>query len=69
MKKFAARMKELRIKAGFTSAEDFAYEKGIDRAQWGKWERGQIEPRLFNIFRICDALGVTPAEFFSKGFK
>lgn len=36
LKKLGLRIKELRIKNGFTNYEYFAYENGISRAQYGR---------------------------------
>ena len=39
-KKLGNRLKQLRIKKGYTNYEYFAYEHNIGRAQYGKYETG-----------------------------
>jgi transcriptional regulator with XRE-family HTH domain len=68
IKKIGARIKALRIKAGYSSYETFAYEKGIDRAQYGKYERG-ADMRTSSIIRVLKMLDVTIQEFYSEGFE
>jgi transcriptional regulator with XRE-family HTH domain len=62
------RIKQLRIKAGYTSYETFAFENDIHRAQFGRYENG-TDLRLSSLFRVLKALGVSPKEFFSEGFE
>ena len=61
------RIKQLRVKKGYTSYEIFAFENGINRAQFGRYERGE-DLRYSSLLKVCDALGVTVKEFFSEGF-
>ena len=68
LKRLGARIKQLRIKAGYTSYEYFAYEHNISRAQFGRYENGQ-DIRFSTLIRIVDAFGMTLEEFFSEGFK
>lgn len=65
--KLGDRIKKLRIKKGYTSYEIFAFENGINRAQFGRYERGE-DLRYSSLLKVCDALGVTIKEFFSDGF-
>ena len=61
------RLKELRIKNGYTNYEYFAFENGLGRSQYGKYEKGgniQFDT-LINIIKIH---GMTVKEFFSEGF-
>ena len=62
------RIKAFRKKAGYTSSEKFAYDKGINRSQYGKYEVG-INMRYKTLMKIIKALDTTPAEFFSEGFE
>lgn len=61
------RIKELRIKKGFTNSEFFAYENEINRSQYGKYERGE-DMRVSSLFKIVEAHGITLKEFFNEGF-
>ena len=63
----AKRIRELRIKQGFSNYEYFAYENEIPRAQYGRYEKGE-DLRFTSLIKIIKAFGMTPKEFFSKGF-
>lgn len=62
-KKIGNRIKQLRLKAGYTSAEKFAYENEISRAQYARYERG-VDMQISSLLRILIAHNVTLAEFF-----
>ena len=68
IQKLAKRIKELRIKQGFTSYEYFAYDKGFSRSQYGRYEKGE-DLRYSSLMKLIEAFGMTPSEFFSDGFK
>ena len=65
--KIGKRLKKLRKSAGYTSSEKFAYEKDINRSQYGKYEAG-MDMRMSTFLKLIDLLGVSPSEFFSEGF-
>lgn len=67
LKKLGARIKEIRIKKGYTSYEYFAYEHNISRAQFGRYERGE-DLRFSTLAKIITAFEMTFEEFFSEGF-
>jgi hypothetical protein len=67
LKKLGSRIKELRIKKGYSSYEYFAYEHNISRAQFGRYEQGQ-DLRYSSLVKIVNAFGMTMNEFFSEGF-
>jgi transcriptional regulator with XRE-family HTH domain len=67
LKKLGNRIKVLRIARGYTSYEYFAYEHGISRAQFGRYEQGQ-DLRFSSLIRILNAFGITYQEFFSEDF-
>jgi transcriptional regulator with XRE-family HTH domain len=58
---FEQRVRELRAEAGL-SQEEFAHRVGLDRTYVGGVERGERNLGLDNIYRLADALGVTPRE-------
>lgn len=63
------RIKYLRKKNGFKSAELFAYDIEISRVGMSKYESGAFDDiRMRTLLKIIDGLGVTPNEFFSVGF-
>ena len=63
LKKFGARVRALRKKAGF-SQEDFALEIGLDRTYMGGIERGERNVALLNIRKIARGLHITEKELF-----
>jgi transcriptional regulator with XRE-family HTH domain len=66
--KLGARIKQLRKEAGFTSAEDFAYQYSFPRSGYGKIEQGKnIE--FYTLIKILNCHGISYPEFFSKGFE
>ncbi len=67
LQKIGKRIKDLRIKAGYTSYEYFAYEHDIPRAQFGRYEQGQ-DLRFSSLVKVINAFGMTVKEFFSEGF-
>lgn len=67
LKRLGKRIKELRVKAGYTSYEYFAYEHDIPRAQFGRYEQGK-DLRFSSLVKIANAFGMTLKEFFNEGF-
>ncbi len=67
--KVGKKIKSLRKKGGFTSAELFAYDIEISRVGMSKYETGAFDDmRLRTLLKIIDGLGMTPKDFFSEGF-
>jgi transcriptional regulator with XRE-family HTH domain len=68
LNKIGLRMKEIRKEKGYKNYEAFAYEKGLPRAQYGKYERGGEDANmtLVNLIKILDAFDMTLEEFFSS---
>lgn len=64
----AARIKALRKAGGYTSAEIFAFKNNFNRSQYIAYETGLSDLRLSTLHRICQAHGITLAEFFQEGF-
>tara|TARA_R110000868_G_scaffold411785_1_gene710589 strand:+ start:71832 stop:72131 length:300 start_codon:yes stop_codon:yes gene_type:complete len=58
---FADRVRSLRLSAE-KSQEDFAAMANIDRATFGKLERGLINPSLLTLARIAVALEISLAQ-------
>ncbi len=65
--KLGERIKQLRKQRGYSNHEQFAFERGIARAQYGKYERG-IGMNFSTIVKIAAAMEISLAEFFSEGF-
>ena len=64
----AKRIKELRLKKGYTNYEYFAYENNLPRAQYGRYEKGE-DLRFSSLIKIIKAFNITPQEFFSEGLE
>lgn len=67
-KKLWERIRQLRLKKGYTSYEYFAYDHHISRAQFGRYEKGQ-DLRFTSLLKVFNALQSTLEEFFSEGFE
>ena len=61
--KVSKRFKELRIQAGYSSQETFAYDKELNRVQYWRVEKGS-NITLTTFFKLLDVHKLTPKEFF-----
>lgn len=64
-KKIGARITQLRKDAGYSSQEAFAYEVGIARGQYYKYELG-VNMELASLYKIMRFLKVSPKDFFGE---
>lgn len=67
LKQLGNRLKDLRIKKGYTNYEYFAFENNIGRAQYGKYETGG-NIQFDTLIKLIQIHGLTLKEFFSEGF-
>ena len=67
IQKIGERVRELRVKKGYTSYETFAFDHEIPRVQYGRIEKG-VNFRIATLMRILDIHKITLEEFF-KGLK
>ncbi len=67
-KRLGDRIKQLRLAKGYTSYEIFAFENNINRAQFGRYERGE-DLRYSSLLKVLQALGISSKDFFSEGFE
>ncbi|MBX7204128.1 MAG: helix-turn-helix domain-containing protein [Bacteroidia bacterium] len=67
IKQLSKRIKDLRIVKGYSNYENFAYDHGISRAQYGRYEKGE-DLRFTSLMKLIEAFEMTPEEFFSEGF-
>ncbi len=67
IEKIGARIKQLRLEKGYKSYELFAFENEIDRAQYGRFERG-ANMQIASLVKILHALDISVVDFFSEGF-
>ncbi len=64
LKLIKQKIKYLRIKAGYSNSEDFAYDVDIARAQYGKYEKG-ANLMVTTLIKILKHHKMTLAEFFN----
>lgn len=67
MRQIGARLKALRKAKGYSNYEQFAFQHGIGRAQYGRYEKGH-NMQMDTLLRLLGALEVSLGEFFSEGF-
>lgn len=65
--KIGERLRELRIKAGYKSYENFAFDHEINRVQYGRMEKG-ANTTLASLLKILDVHKITLDDFF-RGLK
>ena len=61
------RLKYYRKLKGYTNYEHLAYDLGVSRSQYGKYENGG-NIKFSTLCRILDFLNVSLKEFFENGF-
>jgi transcriptional regulator with XRE-family HTH domain len=69
LKKVGERMRQIRLKKGFTNYENFAFENNLGRSQYGKYENGTEDLRLSSLYKVIKSMNMTFEEFFSEGFE
>jgi transcriptional regulator with XRE-family HTH domain len=57
---FAARLRARRIEQGFGEAKTFSDALNVNSGTYNRWERGETEPNLDTILRICVLLETDP---------
>lgn len=67
-KQIGNKLRKERKKAGYTSAESFAFENEIGRSQYQAYEKGDVKMRVDTLHKILKALNISLEDFF-KGIK
>jgi transcriptional regulator with XRE-family HTH domain len=62
--KLGKKLRELRLAKGY-SQEGFADAAKLDRAGYGRIERGEVDLRLTTVERLAKALRISMGELFS----
>jgi transcriptional regulator with XRE-family HTH domain len=62
------RLRYYRKLKGYTNYEHLAYDLGVSRSQYGKYENGG-NIKFSTLCKILDHLDVSLAEFFKDGFQ
>jgi transcriptional regulator with XRE-family HTH domain len=57
------KLRKLRIAKGYTNYENFAYDNGLNRANYGRYEKG-ANLRLSTLISILECHELTVEEFF-----
>jgi transcriptional regulator with XRE-family HTH domain len=65
--KIGAKMRKVRKDMGYDNGDDFSYDAGINRSQYGKYEAGSQDMRLSSLLKTINSLGLTLEEFFAGG--
>jgi transcriptional regulator with XRE-family HTH domain len=60
--RFASQLRHLRAQKGFATARSFAQALGIEENRYTRYERGEVEPNLALLDKMCVTLGVSPNE-------
>jgi transcriptional regulator with XRE-family HTH domain len=64
LKDIGERLKQLRIKSGYTSYETFAFENELSRMQYWRMESGLTNLTIRSLIKILKIHKVTIEEFF-----
>lgn len=67
LNQLGARLRYYRKLKGYTNYEHLAYDMGISRSQYGKYENGG-NIKFNTLCKILNFLNVSLNEFFSDGF-
>lgn len=65
-KKVNETIKKLRFEQNKTQ-EDIAFESGISKMSYQRYERGELEPKFTKAVRIAEALHTTPQAIWGSG--
>jgi transcriptional regulator with XRE-family HTH domain len=60
---FAVIIRNQRIRLGFSSAEKFSVQNGINRSVYQRWENGE-DLNISSLLRLCDILGLSASDLF-----
>ena len=66
LRKIGDRLRQIRKEKGYSSPDKFAYEHGINRSQYGKYEAGTEDLRLSSLIKVLSKLGLSLNEFFKN---
>lgn len=68
LKKFGARLRELRKAKGYKTAEAAANKLYIQRAQYTRYESGKANFNYLTMIEVLNKMEIPISEFFSEGF-
>ena len=64
LRKIGLKLKDIRVKRGYTSHEDFAYDNDIPRVQYWRIEKGNANLTMKSLARLLAIHKMTIEEFF-----
>ncbi len=64
LKKIGQRLRQLRIKKGYTSHETFAYDNDLSRVQYWRLESGNANITVGSLIAILNIHNISVEEFF-----
>ncbi len=64
--KLGRRIRALRIKKGYKSAEKFALDHDLSRVHYGRWETGKKNITYKSLLTLAKAFKMSLSEFFSE---
>lgn len=64
--KVGQRIKELRLEAGYTSAEDFSNDNELNRVQYWRIESGTANITLNTLLLVLEVHKISISDFFSS---
>jgi transcriptional regulator with XRE-family HTH domain len=67
LKSIGDRMEYLRKLEGYTNSDIFSYDKGINRSQYGKYEKGNTDIQISTLIRIIHSYKNMTIEKFFEG--
>jgi hypothetical protein len=62
--KIGERLRELRVKAGYKSYENFAYDNDVNRVQYGRMEKG-ANITIASLIKVLDIHKISFEDFFN----
>ncbi|CAN5915523.1 hypothetical protein BH11BAC7_BH11BAC7_26290 [soil metagenome] len=62
------RLRSLRMKLGYKSAEKFALDNELSRVQYNRWETGKRNISYKNIVKLVKIFKLKLTDFFGEGF-
>ena len=57
---FGAALQRIRVAKGFATLAEIAAVLKIDAGRYARYERGELDPSLSLVWKMCEVLGVSP---------
>jgi len=66
LQQMGAKFKELRIKSGYSSYENFAYDHNLNRMQYWRLEKGLSNMSMSTLLKLLNVHGLSLSAFFTQ---